>query len=70
MKARGEAARVGFGMVLALFLQLLRPIVWFLHVPAPSLFGPFFDSGLRSRFQPADRVIERSGVKPGMTVVN
>ena len=38
--------------------------------PAPPIIGPFLNSPLRRLTQPPVRVIERSGVKPGMTVLD
>ena len=40
------------------------------HFPAPSIIGRFLDSNLRRRLQPPDKIIERSGIKPGMTVID
>ncbi|HEY9077730.1 MAG TPA: class I SAM-dependent methyltransferase [Anaerolineaceae bacterium] len=39
------------------------------HFPAPAFIGRFLDSDLRRKFQPADQIIRRSGIKPGMTVL-
>jgi SAM-dependent methyltransferase len=38
--------------------------------PAPPIIGPFLNSPLRHLVQPPPRVIERSGVKPGMTILD
>jgi ubiquinone/menaquinone biosynthesis C-methylase UbiE len=38
--------------------------------PAPPIIGPLLNSPLRRLFQPTDRVIERSGVKRGMTMLD
>ena len=38
--------------------------------PAPPIIGPFLNSPLRRLTQPPPRVIERSGVKPGMTILD
>ena len=51
-------------------LILARIIRKFVHFPAPAYAGLFFNSRLRRRGQPPSTVIERSGVKPGMTVVD
>jgi len=37
--------------------------------PAPWFYGPLFDSKLRRIFQPADKVIQRSGMRKGMQVL-
>lgn len=38
--------------------------------PAPPIIGPFLNSPLRHLVQPPPRVIERSGVKLGMTILD
>lgn len=40
------------------------------HSPAPAFIGRFLDSDIRRRFQSPATVIERSGIKPGMTVLD
>ena len=40
------------------------------HFPAPAFIGRFLDSDLRRRVQPPHKLIERSGIKPGMTVID
>ena len=40
------------------------------RVPAPPFIGRALDSRFRRRFQPPHRVIERSGIKSGMTVLD
>ena len=40
-----------------------------IHVPVPAFFGPFLDSGIRRWMQPPERVIARSGLRPGMRVL-
>lgn len=52
-----------------LLLALLRLGKKLHHVPAPPYIGPFLDSNLRRFVQPADKLIERSGIKQGMTVL-
>ncbi len=56
----------------ALFLYqvLIRIIRKLYHFPAPAFIGRFLDSDLRRWVQPPDKLIERSGIKPGMTVVD
>jgi len=39
------------------------------HFPAPAFIGPFLDSDFRRRLQPPDKLIQRSGVKKGMQVL-
>lgn len=48
---------------------VLRIIRRYYRVPAPAYIGRFLDSDFRRWFQPPDKVIERSGIKPGMTVM-
>ncbi len=59
-------------IVLGAFLlyQVLIRINRKLHpFPAPAFIGWFLDSALRRWLQPPDKIIERSGIKPGMTVM-
>ncbi len=53
-----------------MWLALVRVFRKFYHFPAPAFIGRFLDSGYRRRVQPPDNLIERSGVKPGMIVVD
>lgn len=39
------------------------------HFPAPAFIGRFLDSDIRRKFQPPDKLIERSGIKRGMRVL-
>jgi ubiquinone/menaquinone biosynthesis C-methylase UbiE len=55
--------------VIFLSLALLRVIRKFHRSPAPTFIGRFLDSDFRRWFQSPDKVIERSGIKPGMTVM-
>ncbi len=55
--------------VIFLFLALLRVIRKLHCSPAPTFIGRFLDSDFRRWFQSPDKVIERSGIKPGMTVM-
>ena len=58
------------GAILFLYLALLRIIKKFYHRPAPAFIGRFLDSPTRRWLQPPDKVIERSGIKPGMIVLD
>ena len=51
-------------------LLLLRIIKKLRHSPAPAFIGRFLDSDIRRRGQPPSKVIERSGIKPGMEVLD
>jgi len=53
-----------------LWLALVRVFRKLYHFPAPAFIGRFLDSDVRRRLQPPDKIIERSGVKPGMIVVD
>ena len=52
-----------------LWLALIRIIRKLYHFPAPAFIGRFLDSDFRRWFQPQDKMIERSGIEPGMTVM-
>jgi len=39
------------------------------HFPAPAFIGRFLDSDVRRKLQPPDKLIERSGIKQGMRVL-
>lgn len=52
----------------ALVLLRIAKKIW--HFPAPAFTGYFFGSSLRRRGQPPASIIESSGIKPGMTVVD
>lgn len=54
---------------LFLFLIVFRIVNKLWHFPAPAFIGPFLDSDLRRRLQPPAKVIERSGIKHGMTLL-
>jgi ubiquinone/menaquinone biosynthesis C-methylase UbiE len=41
----------------------------FYHTPAPAYIGRFLDSKLRRWLQSPAKIIERSGIRPGMTVL-
>ena len=61
------------GIVLGAFLlyqALIRIIRKSYHFPAPAFIGRFLDSNIRRRLQPPDKLIERSGIKQGMTVLD
>ena len=56
--------------VTILYLALLRIIRKLYHFPAPAFIGRFLDSNVRRWLQPPDKMIERSGIKPGMTALD
>ena len=47
-------------------LRMIRKLV---HFPAPAFIGRFLDSNYRRKLQPPDKLIERSGIKKGMKVL-
>ncbi len=53
-----------------LYQVLIRIVRKLHHSPAPAFIGRFLDSDLRRWVQPADKLIERSGIREGMTVVD
>ena len=53
-----------------LYQILSRSIRKVFHFPAPAFIGFFLDSDLRRWVQPPSQLIERSGIKPGMTVID
>jgi ubiquinone/menaquinone biosynthesis C-methylase UbiE len=56
--------------VFFLYQALIRIIRKLYHFPAPAFIGRFLDSDLRRWMQPPDKIIERSGIKPGMRVID
>ena len=67
-------------IVLIVVLVILAfPIFWvtvakivrkLVHFPAPAFIGRLLDSGYRRRIQPPEQLIERSGIKKGMQVLD
>jgi ubiquinone/menaquinone biosynthesis C-methylase UbiE len=67
-------------IVLIVVLVILAfPILWvtlakvvgkLVHFPAPAFIGHLLDSGYRRRIQPPSQLIERSGIKKGMHVLD
>ena len=57
------------GYLLFMILIGVRILRKFVHFPAPAFIFYFLDSKLRKRIQPANLLIERSGVKAGMNVL-
>ena len=56
--------------VILFWFALVRVIRRFHRHPAPAFTGLFLDSDFRRWLQPPDKLIERSGIKPGMTVLD
>lgn len=67
-------------IVLIVVLVILAfPVLWFsvaklvrkmFRFPAPAFIGRLLDSGYRRRIQPPEQLVERSGVKKGMQVLD
>jgi ubiquinone/menaquinone biosynthesis C-methylase UbiE len=57
---------VSFIIVWQILIRLLRKTI---HFPAPAFIGRFLDSDVRRSMQPADKIIQRSGFKPGDKVI-
>ena len=53
-----------------LYQVLIRIIRKLCHFPAPAFIGRALDSDLRRWMQPPDKIIERSGIEQGMTVMD
>jgi len=53
-----------------LYLALFRIIRRLYRFPAPAFIGRFLDSNVRRWLQPPDKLIERSGIRQGMTVLD
>ncbi len=58
-----------FGAII-LYLVLIRIFKKLYHFPAPAFIGRFLDSDVRRWAQSPAKMIERSGIKPGMTVLD
>jgi ubiquinone/menaquinone biosynthesis C-methylase UbiE len=56
----------GVGILILLLLRLVRKSTNF---PAPAVIGRALDSDFRRFFQPSRTIVERSGIAPGMTVM-
>jgi ubiquinone/menaquinone biosynthesis C-methylase UbiE len=55
--------------VVILILALLRLVRKSTNFPAPAYIGRVLDSDFRRFFQPPGTIVERSGIAPGMTVM-
>ena len=71
-----DILRIGLIILLCI---LAFPIFWITiakvvrklyHFPAPAFIGRFLDSGYRRKIQPPSQMIERSGIKNGMQVLD
>ena len=61
-----------FGSILGfvfLWLTVAKVVRKLVHFPAPAWTGWFLDSGFRRWMQPSGRIIKRSGIKPGMRIL-
>jgi ubiquinone/menaquinone biosynthesis C-methylase UbiE len=55
---------------LIFWLSMVRIFRKLVHFPAPAFIGHLLDSGYRRRIQPPSQLIERSGIKKGMHVLD
>jgi len=55
---------------LILWLSLAKLVRKLFRFPAPAFIGRLLDSGYRRRIQPPAQLIERSGIKKGMSVLD
>jgi len=58
---------LGIFVLFQIFIRIVRKMI---HFPAPSFIGPLLDSNYRRRLQPPDKLIQRSGIKEGMHVLD
>ncbi|MDP3093265.1 MAG: class I SAM-dependent methyltransferase [bacterium] len=54
---------IGWQILIRVFRKLF-------HFPAPAFIGRFLDSNYRRKAQPPDKLIERSGIRKGMKVLD
>ena len=54
---------------IVVYYALLRLIARFWHSPGSPFVGPFLDSGFRRWMQSPEKLMERSGIRQGMTVL-
>ncbi len=52
-----------------IYMMVIRIIRRFFPFPVPAFVGRYLDSDLRRAMQPPEPIIERSGIKPGMKVL-
>jgi ubiquinone/menaquinone biosynthesis C-methylase UbiE len=66
-------------VLIGILIILAFPIFWvtaakivrkLVHFPAPAFIGHLLDSGYRRRIQPPSQLIERSGIKKGMHILD
>jgi FkbM family methyltransferase len=57
-------------VIFVLWQFIIRVFRKIFHFPAPTFIGPFLDSNYRRRLQPPDKLIQRSGIKEGMKVLD
>jgi hypothetical protein len=60
-------AIIGIFVLLQVVIRVFRKLY---HFPAPAFIGRILDSGRRRRLQPPHKVIERSGIREGMRVLD
>ena len=55
---------------LVLWVTVAKIVRKLRHFPAPAFIGRLLDSGYRRRIQPLEQMVERSGIKKGMKVLD
>ena len=60
---------IGVILFVIIWLSLIKIVRRFAKFPAPAFIGRLLDSGYRRRIQPPDKVIECSGIREGMQVL-
>ena len=63
----GILAILAFPILWVTLAKIVRKLV---HFPAPAFIGRGLDSGYRRKLQPPDKLIQRSGIKEGMLVLD
>ena len=58
------------GTIIFLHQVVARVVRRFWHFPAPAFISRVLDSRFRRRMQPPEKLIEWSGIEPGMTVLD
>jgi len=68
-----EIILIGLAVILAfpiLWISVVKLIRKLYPFPAPAIIGRLLDSGYRRRIQPPSQLIERSGIREGMKVLD
>src|SRR4030042_2102369 len=60
---------LGIIAFMLLWLTLAKPVKRFFKIPAPAFTGKFLDSNFRRWMQSPDKIVQRSGIREGMQVL-